>query len=209
MYEELGAVKEPVELTPTEALTSAEELLKRQGYRIIYHSPLMVVGKRENRSGLISREQVHLAVFARPHPEGGLRITLMGDDREGVRERQGEWSRWGESLPKIGRWEKKQHQEEPEKPQNIETSELRRERDETTGTTTEARRHVSKERKEESYIGKPPSREARPQPANAREEKCVDKLSGRGSGAWTSVAPWERKARVAPGKVDEKLNEPR
>ena len=87
MHEELGSVKEPVELSPSEALSSAEELLRRQGYRIIYRTGVMVVGKREDPNSLVSRGPVHQAVFARSHPEGGLRITLQGDDREGVRAR--------------------------------------------------------------------------------------------------------------------------
>jgi hypothetical protein len=101
MYEELGSVREPVELSPSEALSSAEQLLRRQGYRIIYRTGVMVVGKRENPNSLVSRDPVHLAVFARPHLAGGLRITLQGDDREGARERGGEWSRWADGLPKV------------------------------------------------------------------------------------------------------------
>src|SRR5215211_5964554 len=101
MYEELGSVREPVELSPSEALSSAEQLLRRQGYRIIYRTGVMVVGKRENPNSLISRDPVHLAVFARPHQAGGLHITLQGDDREGVQERGGEWSRWADGLPKV------------------------------------------------------------------------------------------------------------
>jgi hypothetical protein len=50
----------------------------------------MVVGKREDPNSLVSREPVHLAVFARPHLASGLRITLQGDDREGVRGRASE-----------------------------------------------------------------------------------------------------------------------
>src|SRR5215217_7078711 len=101
MYEELGSVRGPIGLSPSEVLSSAEELLRRQGYRIIYRTDIMVVGKREDPNSLVSREPVHLAVFARPHPAGGLRITLQGDDREGVRERAGEWSRWADGLPKV------------------------------------------------------------------------------------------------------------
>ena len=96
MYEELGSVKEPVELSPSEALSSAEELLRRQGYRIIYRTGVMVVGKREDPNSLVSRGPVHLTVFARSHPEGGLCITLQGDDRAGVRER------WDECLRAMG-----------------------------------------------------------------------------------------------------------
>src|SRR5829696_8343779 len=101
MYEELGSVREPVDLSASEALSGADELLRKQGYRIIYRTGVMVVGKREDTNSLVRREPVHLAVFARPHPAGGLRITLQGDDREGVQERAGEWSRWADGLPKV------------------------------------------------------------------------------------------------------------
>jgi hypothetical protein len=199
MYEELGSVQQPVELSPTEALTSAEELLRRQGYRIIHRTRVMVVGKRENLTGLASRKPVHLAVCARPHPGGGLTITLQGDDREGVRERQGEWSRWAEGLPKIGPWEKKEHQGESGQQET-----------EVATTAETGRRPLSGEREAESHAGQPPGREVQPQLANrAREGKGRDKSSDRGPGAWTSVAPWERKMRIAPGKVDEKSDKPR
>ena len=71
MYEKLGSVREPVELSASEALSGAEELLRRQGYRIIYRTGVMVVGKREDTSSLVRRESVHLAVFARPHRLAG------------------------------------------------------------------------------------------------------------------------------------------
>jgi hypothetical protein len=123
MYEELGSVKEPVELSPSEALSSAEELLRRQGYRIIYRTGVMVVGKREDPNSLVSRGPVHLAVFARSHPEGGLRITLQGDDREGVRERWEEWSRWADGLPKVVA-RRKDERERPARKQSAQTAEM-------------------------------------------------------------------------------------
>jgi hypothetical protein len=211
LYEELGSIKEPVELSPTEALTSAEELLRRQGYRIIHHTHVMVVGKRENAIGLVTRGAVHLAVFARPHPEGGLRITLQGDDREGVRERQEEWSRWAEGLPKVRSWENKEHQREPEKTSSIETRRLRpeRQKSEAATTTEPGQLLVSGERKEESHVSKSTGHEVRWRPADGGGEgKGRGKSSGGESGAWTSVAPWERKVRIAPGKMDQDLSKP-
>ena len=56
MYEELGSVKEPVEQSPSEALSSAEELLRRQGYRIIYRTGVMVVGKPRGLPSGLQRE---------------------------------------------------------------------------------------------------------------------------------------------------------
>jgi hypothetical protein len=81
----------------------------------------MVVEKREDPNSLVGREPVHLAVFARPHLAGGLRIILHGDDREGVRERKGEWSRWADGLPNVARKERERSARTP----GAQTAEMR------------------------------------------------------------------------------------
>jgi hypothetical protein len=35
-----------------------------------------------------------------PHPDGGVRIRVRGNDREGLKERQGLWQLWVKNLPK-------------------------------------------------------------------------------------------------------------
>jgi hypothetical protein len=208
MYEELGSVREPIGLSPSEVLSSAEELLRRQGYRIIYRTDVMVVGKREDPNSLVSREPVHLAVFARPHPAGGLSVTLQGDDREGVRERAGEWSRWADGLPKGAR--KERERERPAgTPPGARTAEVRPkqpEAKEPPATTKIGQPPTSPEQRKRSYAPRPPSSEPRSAPPSGDSE-VKEKAPGRAVGAWTSIGPWERKVRTAPGKVENGLDE--
>jgi hypothetical protein len=39
-------------------------------------------------------------VMAVPQPDGGVRIKVRGNDREGMQERHGLWKLWAENLPK-------------------------------------------------------------------------------------------------------------
>ena len=208
MYEELGAVREPVGLPPSEVLSCADELLRRQGYRIIYRTGVMVVGKREDPNSLVSRGPVHLAVFARSHPEGGLRITLQGDDREGVRERAGEWSRWADGLPKVAR--KESERERPAgTPPGAQTAEVRPkqpEAKEPPATTKTGQPPSSPKQRKRRYAPRSPGSEPRSEPPSGDSE-VKEKTPGRAAGAWTSVGPWERKVRTAPGKVEKELEE--
>ena len=41
-----------------------------------------------------------MVVMAVPQSQGGVLIRINGNDREGVRERQGQFLEWSESLPK-------------------------------------------------------------------------------------------------------------
>src|SRR5918994_274486 len=208
MYEELGAVREPVGLPPSEVLSCADELLRRQGYRIIYRTDVMVVGKREDPNSLVSREPVHLAVFARPHPAGGLSVTLQGEDREGVRERAGEWSRWADGLPKVAR--KESERERPAgTPPGAQTAEVRQkqpEAKEPPATTKIGQPPSSPEHRKRRYAPRSPGSEPRSEPPSGDSE-VKEKTPGRAAGAWTSVGPWERKVRTAPGKVEKELEE--
>jgi hypothetical protein len=208
MYEELGSVREPVDLSASEALSGADELLRRQGYRIIYRTGVMVVGKREDPSSLVRREQVHLAVFARPHPAGGLRITLQGDDREGVQERAGEWSRWADGLPKVARKESERGRPAGTPPgaQTAEVWPKQPEAKEPPATTKIGQPPSSPEQRKRRYLPRPPGSEPRSEPPSGDSE-VKEKAPGRAVGAWTSVGPWERKVRIAPGKVEKELDE--
>ena len=44
---------------------------------------------------------LNLIVVAQPRSEGGVQVTLKGNDKEGVQERQAEWAAWAEGLPKV------------------------------------------------------------------------------------------------------------
>ena len=208
MYEELGSVRVPVGLSPFEVLSSADELLRRQGYRIIYRTDVMVVGKREDPNSLVSRAPVHLAVFARPHAAGGLSVTLQGDDREGVRERAGEWSRWADGLSKVAR--KESERERPDgTPPGAQTAEVRPkqpEAKEPPATTKIGQPRSSTEHRKRRYLLRPPGSEPRSDSPSG-DSKVKEKAPGKASGAWTSVGPRERKVRTAPGKVEKELEE--
>jgi|SRR5829696_2221035 len=206
MYEKLGSVREPVELSASEALSGAEELLRRQGYRIIYRTGVMVVGKREDPSSLVRRESVHLAVFARPHPAGGLRITLQGDDREGVQERADEWSRWADGLPKVVA---RKEMERPVRASGVQTADVRPKQAGAKGppaTVRIGRQPASTEQERGSDTPKPSAPQPRSEPPRGDSE-LKDKVPDETSGSWTSVGPWERKARTAPGKLEKDPNE--
>jgi hypothetical protein len=100
VYKELAAVREVVDLSPQDALASAETFLARLGY---------VTLRRTDTTLWVGRDQAHrisgdvvlaLTVVALSQPEGGVRVKIRGNDPEGVREHQAEWSGWVESLPK-------------------------------------------------------------------------------------------------------------
>jgi hypothetical protein len=206
MYEELGSVREPVALSSAEALASAEELLRRQGYRVIHRTGVMVVGKREDPSDLVNRQLVHLAVFARPHPEGGLLVTLQGDDRDGVRERKSEWSRWAESLPKF-ELEKKERERATGTTPPAEMVQMRPQRSETEATTEIGGPPERVRRREELRASELHSNAVRPQPTAGGAE-VKGKSSGSELEAWKSVPPWERNVRTVPGKFDRDTDKP-
>ncbi len=206
MYEELGSVREPVDLCASEALSGGEELLRKQGYKIKYRTGVMVVGKREDPNSFVRRKPVHLAVFARPHPAGGLRIALQGDDREGAQERAGEWSRWADSLPKVVA---RKERERPVRTSGAQTAHVRSKQAEAKGppaTMRMGRQPASTEQERGPDTPKPSAPQPGSEPPSGDSE-LKDKVPDETSGAWTSVGPWERKVRTAPGKLENDPNE--
>ena len=101
MYEELSSGNEVVDLSPPRALDRAESFLVRQGYVVAHRTATTLTVEREdseNAAGQVSASKV--VVMAVPQPEGGVRIKVRDDDREGLQERQGLWKLWTENLPK-------------------------------------------------------------------------------------------------------------
>jgi hypothetical protein len=72
----------------------------QQGYSIAQRTDTSLAANRRKREGMFGHSLRSLTVVALPQPQGGVQIKLRGDDREGVQERQAEWSEWAESLPK-------------------------------------------------------------------------------------------------------------
>lgn len=183
---ELGSVREPVDLSLVEVMTNAERILVEQGYKISQRTDSMVVGERRERSSLFRSVVVYSAVAVKPRPEGGVWITLKGNDREGVRKRQAEWRRWAENLPKV------ETANEGDKPEE-ELSRLKKRRPKSKAA--QRRGGNSQDRKTDTQ-GKdqPHIEEVNPSAPQVEEEIDSD------SGAWATATPWERNPRVAPGK---------
>ena len=99
MYEELASVKEIVNLSPQEALRSAQTFLSQQGYRVVQRTEeSLTVSRRDEATS--EPPSLNLTVVAQPQPQGGVRIRVRGNDREGVQASQAEWKRWADGLPK-------------------------------------------------------------------------------------------------------------
>jgi hypothetical protein len=101
VHEELASVREIVNLSPPQALDEAEHFLVAQGYVVVQRTVTTLTVEREDTEGTAAQEEApKLAVMAVPEPNGGVRIKVRGNDREGVREWQARWSEWEASLPK-------------------------------------------------------------------------------------------------------------
>ena len=101
MYEELTSGKEVVDLSPSQALDRAEYFLVGQGYVVVQRTATTLTAEREGTEGAAGQEGApKVVVMAVPQPDGGVRIKVRGNDREGMQERQGLWKLWAENLPK-------------------------------------------------------------------------------------------------------------
>ena len=101
MYEELTSGKEVVDLSPPQAIDRAEYFLVGQGYVVVHRTVTTLTVEREGSEGSAGQGVApKVVVMAVPQPDGGVRIKVSGDDREGVQERQGLWKLWVENLPK-------------------------------------------------------------------------------------------------------------
>lgn len=99
-YGELASIKEVVDLSPQQALDEAQTFLIRQGYRTMQRRGESLTMQRRSQDQTVGQNTLNLTVTALHQPEGGVRISVRGNDREGVEERQSAWMEWSESLPK-------------------------------------------------------------------------------------------------------------
>ncbi len=101
MYEELTPGKEVVDLSPSQALDRAEYFLVGQDYVVVQRTATTLTVERRGTEAAAGREGApKVVVMAVPQPDGGVRIKVRGNDREGMQERQGLWRLWAENLPK-------------------------------------------------------------------------------------------------------------
>lgn len=95
MYEDVSSGTEVIALSPPEMLDRAEHFLAGQGYALVRRTATTLTVEREGPEGTLK-----LVVMAIPQPQGGVRIRVRSDDREGLQERRGLWKLWAENLPK-------------------------------------------------------------------------------------------------------------
>jgi hypothetical protein len=102
VYGELASIREVIDLSPEEVLDAAEVFLVKFGYITLARKPDSLTVKREEAGRPTEMGVLNLTVAVYPQPGGGVLIKIRGNDREGVRERQSEFAKWAESLPKRG-----------------------------------------------------------------------------------------------------------
>ena len=100
MYEELASIRSIVDLSHDAALDEAETFLTRLGYMSVQRTETSLSTERRQSDRAEGQEPFGLTVEVIPQSRGGVRLRVMGNDREGVRERQAAWTEWSESLPK-------------------------------------------------------------------------------------------------------------
>lgn len=100
MYEELASIREIVDLSPGEALDSAQAFLIDQGYRVVQRTDTSLTTNRQKREGVFGHSLLNLVIAAQPQPQGGVQIKVRGNDREGVQAQRTAWKQWADGLPK-------------------------------------------------------------------------------------------------------------
>jgi len=197
VYGKLGSINDPVVLSPRETLDSAAALLVQLGYEVTQREDTSVTAIRHKREGIFGHSLQNLTVEAAPRPEGGVKVELRGNDREGVRERQGEWTKWADSLPKLGQ----EHGQEQVVPGVAGTQTAKTRAEEPVGESREssvARSGLADGDREGEASGHAPEPEMQ-EPANGGEDEPTRPAE---PGRWATVASWDREQRVAPGKQE-------
>jgi hypothetical protein len=198
VYEKLGSIKETVALSPRETLDSAAALLVQLGYEVTQRADTSVTAIRHKREGMFGHSLQNLTVAALPRAEGGVKVELRGNDREGVQERQGEWTKWADSLPKLGQ-EQGQEQAAPGAA-GTQTAKTRaeepvRESRESSGT----RSGLADGERKDQVSEHAHKLETQPETASGGEDRRTPSAA---PGRWATVASWDREQRVAPGKQE-------
>jgi hypothetical protein len=100
MANELAAVSESIDLLPREVLDRAEVFLREQGYSVAHRMFTSLTTERTLPDAAGGQEKWTITILVLPEREGGLRLKVLGNDVDGVREQQAKWVEWSESLPK-------------------------------------------------------------------------------------------------------------
>lgn len=195
MSQELASIREPVALSPQEALDSAEALMTQQGYNVTERTETSVTGVRRKREGMFGHSLRNLTVVAQPLPRGGVQIKLMGNDREGARDRQAEWVGWGKSLPKRNE-NQQEHGQHPKKRRALRPRVRTEESLSGAEKTSEVKKDLS-EGGQEPIVGGAHQPETPVGDAGSNEQGHVPAAE---PGGWSSAAPWNQEPRVASSK---------
>jgi predicted RNA-binding Zn-ribbon protein involved in translation (DUF1610 family) len=101
VQEELASVRGLIDLSPQVALNEVQDFLTKQGYSVAHRTATTLSVERRGPDDVPGQESaLKLVVTTIPQPEGGVRIRVNGNDREGVRTHQDQWLGWSESLPR-------------------------------------------------------------------------------------------------------------
>jgi hypothetical protein len=104
VYEELTSGTEVVDLSPPQALDRAGHFLIGQGYVVVRWTATTITAERKGFEGAAGQGgATKVVVVTVPQPDGGVKIKLGGNDREGMQERRGLWKLWAENLPRRRR----------------------------------------------------------------------------------------------------------
>jgi hypothetical protein len=100
MARELASIRETVDLSPQDVLDRAQDFLTEQGYRVTRRDVTTLTAERYPPNDVERQDKRTLTIDVQHQVEGGVRVRVLGNDIEGVQERQAEWLGWSESLPK-------------------------------------------------------------------------------------------------------------
>jgi hypothetical protein len=100
MANELAAVSERIDLLPKEVLDRAEVFLRTQGYGVVHRMLTSLTAARTLPNSAGGQDKWTITILVVPEGQGGLRLKVLGNDVDGVREQQAHWVEWSESLPK-------------------------------------------------------------------------------------------------------------
>jgi hypothetical protein len=102
MQQELASISEVVWLSAPDALNRADSLLSGLGYHTTHRDHYHLTAQRPAPPSSAEQDTLMLTVSAAPQAEGGVKVAVKGDDREGMEAHQEEWAKWAASLPKKG-----------------------------------------------------------------------------------------------------------
>jgi hypothetical protein len=195
VFQVLASISEPVALSPREALDSAEALITQQGYNVTERTETSVTAVRRKRERIFGHSLRDLTVVAQPLPQGGVQIKLKGNDREGARNRQAEWSGWGKSLPRLKDNQQK-HDQRPRWRRAVRPQRRAEELLPGAEKLFEAEKDLSEE-DQQPVVGGTHQPESPVGDAGSNEQKHAPVAE---LGGWSSAAPWKQEPRVAPSK---------